>query len=145
MLRPCGNWRWGKTTMLRTKMMLFTLLALAILAGCFDEGKVTGPVPLAEPQGIALAPTGACCYPDGSCEVADSLLCTEGGGDYQGEGTPGKIRCQKSGQVLRCGQVVGPVQKDEGITRNDFETTRPMIFYQAFSDTVLGNRSTVFI
>ena len=85
MLRPCGNWRWGKTTMLRTKMMLFTLLALAILAGCFDEGKVTGPVPLAEPQGIALAPTGACCYPDGSCEVADSLLCTEGGGDYQGE------------------------------------------------------------
>jgi hypothetical protein len=32
-------------------------------------------------------PSGACCYPDGSCDVQFALDCQAGGGVYQGDGT----------------------------------------------------------
>ena len=31
---------------------------------------------------------GACCFPDGDCQVLDQTSCTAGGGTYQGDGTP---------------------------------------------------------
>lgn len=47
-----------------------------------------GTVPLADGACDCCAEDeGACCFPDGSCSVTTSTLCSQGGGTFQGVGT----------------------------------------------------------
>jgi hypothetical protein len=73
---------------------------LVIADGHLNEVLYSGPLSTFDPEGEGFIPTegrrcgvilplpaGACCFPDGHCEVTFEDACAEEGGTYQGENT----------------------------------------------------------
>jgi hypothetical protein len=73
--------------MIRSNLVIAAILAGVLLAGCFDEGEIAGPVRHATPQAAGMALAGACCFEDGTCQVLDADACLTAGGAYQGDDT----------------------------------------------------------
>lgn len=71
------------------KKLLFTVIACGIaLVACL-------------PAARAVAPVGACCFPDGSCAQVLELQCESGGGTFAGIGLScEQIACNISGAPL---------------------------------------------
>jgi len=53
----------------------------------WDHGGIDCGLIGARGQGCGTSPTGACCFPDGSCSVLASQQCDDEHGTYQGNGT----------------------------------------------------------
>ena len=85
-----------KTKKINTNKILFIAITLAVvtlfIAILANAGAITGKhtygINPPDEYGAAVELTGACCYPDGGCEITDQVFCGTDGGLYQGDDVP---------------------------------------------------------